>query len=478
MELDPRHEDRPEPRGALEFLLGAALLLGLVRFVQLGAPSLWFDEVLTWGDANAPEGRPANALGYHVVRWTVEALGVGPTEGALRFAPALAGWLAIPLTAWAFRPLAGARRCAVAALVVAASPWQLQWSQTARFYTFTEVALLLGTGLALRGVLAAGGLRPIPLALGLGFGAVSGLFHPHGWIVFGATLALVFVLALGRASGGARRRLAVAGLVCVALGAVAAVFAWPMWLRFAKYKGASDPLSGMAHFVLATGAYVTPALGAAAVGALALSLKSGRAGLAGALGVVGLSAAALLLLASQATVAAQYAFGLFPWIALVAAWPVGDRGREGRFTAAWTALLALPLLAGQALYFTAESAQRPRWREAARLVHEQRGPEDLVAAIPAGVVEFYLTGGRDELARSHTAVADVSFVNDPFRALRLARRGRTVWFVVRRDNLVRFRPGDRAALERFFDEECRRVHTFPVQVTGRDLAIEVFRFDP
>ncbi|MEL6716360.1 MAG: hypothetical protein AAFP86_21455, partial [Planctomycetota bacterium] len=206
----------------------------------------------------------------------------------------------------------------------------------------------------------------------------------------------------------------------------------------------------------ATGAYVTPNLGAAAVGALTLSLRSGRAALTGALGVVGLSVVALLLLASQATVAAQYAFGLFPWVALVAAWPVGDHGREGRFTAAWTVLLALPLLAGQALYFTAESAQRPRWREAARLVHEQRAPEDLVAAIPAGVVEFYLTGGRDTLARSHTAVADVSFVDDPFRAVRLARHGRTVWFVVRRDNLVRFRPDDRAELMRFFDEECRR----------------------
>ncbi|MEL6716361.1 MAG: hypothetical protein AAFP86_21460, partial [Planctomycetota bacterium] len=167
------------------------------------------------------------------------------------FAPALAGWLAIPLTAWAFLPLAGARRCAVAALVVAASAWQLQWSQTARFYTFCEVALLLGTGFALRGVLAPGGPRPFQLALGLVLGALSGLFHPHGWIVFGATLALVFVLALRRASGGARRRLALAGLACVALGAVAIVFAWPMWLRFARHKGASDPVSGMAHFVLA-----------------------------------------------------------------------------------------------------------------------------------------------------------------------------------------------------------------------------------
>ena len=84
-----------------EALLAAAILLGLVRFVRLGASSLWFDEVLTWGDAHASGAGPSNRLGYLIVRWTVELLGHGPTEGALRFAPALAGWLAIPLTAWA-----------------------------------------------------------------------------------------------------------------------------------------------------------------------------------------------------------------------------------------------------------------------------------------------------------------------------------------------------------------------------------------
>jgi len=108
-------------RGEGRALLVAALLLGALRAWRLGDWSLWLDEAYTLADAHHGGGN-YNPLGYALVRWTAGVLG-GEDEVGLRAFPALAGWLAIPLAAWALRPLCGARRAALVALLVALSPW-------------------------------------------------------------------------------------------------------------------------------------------------------------------------------------------------------------------------------------------------------------------------------------------------------------------------------------------------------------------
>ena len=75
---------------ALEVGLGlllAALVLGLLRFARLGEWSLWFDEVLTWGDSHDFPGGLVNRAGYWLVRQTVEWTGGEPTEFTLRLGP-------------------------------------------------------------------------------------------------------------------------------------------------------------------------------------------------------------------------------------------------------------------------------------------------------------------------------------------------------------------------------------------------------
>jgi len=489
MTAAPEDPDTPAGRRGADALLAAAMLVGLVRFVGLGEFGLWFDEVLTWGDARSGTA-PRNAAGYALVEWVVDALGGRPTETALRFGPAVAGWLAIPLTAFAFRPLAGPRRAAAAALVVALSAWQLQWSQTARFYTFCEVVTLVGAALIVRGALAGSLAR---LAAGIAVGLASALFHVHGLVVTGAVAVCALPTARANLSPRAwRGLLGVAGAGALA----AALFALPMLRDYMAVKSVSDPVAGAAHFARSTAWFVTPTVAAACLAAMVLGpgLRGGDPRDEGAVddtralrivaGVAVLGGAALTALAAVVTTTAQYAFSLFPWIALLAVWPVGGAvaggggaGRGPRFALAWLTVVALPLVAGQALYFTAEHGQRPRWREASEFVDARRRPTDVVAALPAAVVEFYLSGGEDEDARRHDLVVHIDRYRTSVAVEDLPRQSRTIWYVVRRDFLERFGADERAAVERFLAERCRRVETFPVQATGRDLTIDVWRFD-
>ena len=88
-----------------------------------------------------------------------------------------------------------------------------------------------------------------------------------------------------------------------------------------------------------------------------------------------MNAALLALASTRAVVTAQYAFTLFPWVALVGAWPIGVRSLRAPVAGVRVVGLAvLPLLVGLILYVTVEHGQRGRWREAVALVDELRTP--------------------------------------------------------------------------------------------------------
>ncbi len=449
----------------------SALVVGLVRFLKLGSWSLWLDEVYTWGDAHSAAMQ--NPAGYRVIRAVVEALGEGPTEAALRLAPAVAGFVCVPLTAWAFTPFAGRRRAWLAALVVASSAWQVQWSQTARFYTMAQLVTLVGAGLALRGALAGRGAR---WAAGLLIAAAGALFHP---------LALVLCAGLGLAALALppgelpedRAAVRKATFVLALVGLAAAPVMWTrVWQRYSASKGVEDAVAGLQHFVLATGASMTPgvlllALGGAWVGLAARDRRAGFLAL-----VCSLNAALLALASTRAVVTAQYAFTLFPWVALLASWPIGVRALRSRGgpALAWSGVAVLPLLAGLFLYLTVERGQRGRWREAVALVEELRDPTDLIASTPAVVAEFYLTGATETDVRHGDAVLQL----DQWGARRLEpwlRSGRVGWIIVRNDYLQQMSREQRARVRRLMEEECALVRRFPVPALGRDLSIDVWR---
>ncbi|MEZ6013696.1 MAG: hypothetical protein R3F49_01165 [Planctomycetota bacterium] len=496
-------------------LMGLAGLVGLLVFVRLGRPSLWIDEVLTWMDAHA-QGGNYNRLGYFIVRKTVELLGGEPSEAALRLAPALAGWLAIPATAWAFLPLAGARRAALAALFVACSPWQLYWAQNARFYTFVELAGLVGVGALLRGLAVPEARRALVwLAAGLACLAAGALFQLQSLLVLAAFVVALLVVRPGRQAlaaatgvgprpGGAAapldaaqraRRVALVWRLGVAAAVLLAALAVPAERVFARYMlakkggGLGDALGAL----LALGNTIRPSFGAAfLVGAVYAARQ--RAGLFAAL-VPTFGAAVVVALGFLTKTTAQYAFAFLPWIALVAAWPVGPGRASGPGSpkgwgrsCAWAFLVGAPLWSASLLQVGPGYGDRPRWREAVAHIEAGLQPGDLVLSLPAPPAEFYMSRGhvargaadadraRLRPGRLATRVGVLDSFN-PSIFERPARDGRPMWIVLRTDYLLTWPPADRARLVAFLRDECRLDARFPVRVEARDLDLEVWRRD-
>jgi hypothetical protein len=464
------------------WILLAALAIGLVRFLRLERWSLWFDEAVTWTDyhhslENAEIG---STLGYRAIGAAVALLGGVPDEFALRFLPALCGWLAIPLAFWAFRPLAGSRRAAGAALLVAASAWHVYWSQTARFYTMAQAVSLLGAGIAVRGLWSR---RIVLTGAGIVVAALAVAFHPSGGLVLPALVVAPLILRFRKdfapspdPRAGAIGLLLLAGFLVLRSG-------W-VWRTLQNYIW-QKPQSSPAHFLLTTGFYVTPVLATAAlVGTVAAVRRRDPFHLFAAL-VAAIVVLSALVVSLFARISAQYVFVALPWIALLACVPlVGPETRPAMEAsispastpatrAGWLAVLALPSLATTVLYFTVRKGERPQWREAYEYVWNHREDGDLVLGMEATVGEYYLNPSRTELR--HTV--RIGWL-DRYRAKepeRWADHARRTWYLLNPEQLLDWDPDDAAAMRRFLAEECRLVASYPLYVESRDLSVWVYR---
>jgi len=445
--------------------------VGLARFHRLGDWSLWYDECLTLADGWHGAGN-YNPLAYAVIRATAELLGGRTDELALRLAPALAGWLVIPLTFWAFRPAAGDRRAALAAFLVALSPWQLYWSQNARFYTLVEVPALLGTGLCLRGLL--GGRRVTALA-GLVVVAAGTTLQLQAALLTGALAFAPWIAARLARSGDAPARRAAGVLALVGALVVLASLAWVggAFGRYAEMKPV-DPLASVLHLAQSTAFFLTPTLAVGAlVGGIAILRERDFPGLL-ALLIPLLVGGAATAAAAFAQGSAQYVFVAMPFVALLAVWPLESAplARSAGARLALVALLAAAPGAGSGLYFGVRHGERPRWREAYGLVDELRAEGDAVAGMQGPVGEYYLRPGSTDL-RHPRSVVWIDRTR-PYSWAPLARGERALWLVVRPDFLQLWGRQERRDFAAFLREECRLVRRFDVHLEGRDLDLEVY----
>jgi len=462
--------------------------VGLVRFFRLGEWSLWLDEVYTLHDAwqiqqHGFSAWPKNPLGYAMIAAWLRLLDGWPGEVDLRLLPAFFGWLAIPLTAWAFAGVIGTRRAGIAALLVALSSWHVYWSQNARFYTLAQDLSLIGGALVMRGLFATSGPRLLATAAGLLIGLTAALAHPSALFLVPAFVVAACVLPvagvrLTREQLRAQRLLVVAGVLGIL---AAAPWAWRVAAAYFAAKGFGGAalgawLSGAGHLTLTSGFYITPVLGTAALFGAWNGVRERAATevfIAATCAIVALLA---LVAAILAKASAQYVFVLLPWIAALATTPFRVRGGEVRFewSAARTAvllLLALPAAADTALYFAVRHGDRPRWREAFRLAFDQRGQEDLLFCAFAPVAEYYLGPHRRDL-RHPLSVMTLDQYQHYFER-HWARQGRGAWFVVQRELLQDLPEPERRRLERMFASECKLVAVFEVPSVARELDLWV-----
>jgi hypothetical protein len=463
-------------------LLALGLIVGLVRFFRLGQWSLWFDEAITWTDAHhSLEGAEiTNPLGYRAIAAVVRMLGGVPDEFSLRFLPALLGWCVVPATWWAFRPWAGPRRAAAAALLVAASSWHVYWSQNARFYTMAQLVVLVGGGVFLRGLWnGRAWLAAIGIAIA-GFGAV---LHPSAGLILPALVLAPWLMAVVRTRlpTSARKPLLAVCLLLVAALLVRIDWVVTTWETYQRQKGQAgqgDP----AHFVLTSGFYITPLwLTAATIGAVC-ALRRRDPFHVFVTCVVALVLAAGLVASVKARMSAQYVFVVLPWVAVLACAPLelacdaGASGEPAARSSAWFAggllVLVLPALTSTALYFTVRKGERPQWREAYEFVWNQREPDDLILGMEASVGELYLAPRRTELRNP----VHVTWL-DRWRA-RLpeiwAQHARRTWYILNPEQLLDWETRDADDLRAFLREQCRLVKCFPLYVESRDLSVWIY----
>lgn len=466
----PQPSTRHLPAGSV---LALALLFSLLRFVRLGEWSLWIDESLTWADAHhgLDTSDLFNPLGYRLVTGVAALCGSPPDEFALRLLPALAGIACVPLCAWAFAPLLGRRRAAWAALFLAVSAWHLFWSQTARFYTLSQLTALLGAGLALRGLLHGGRVHTYG---GFLLCAAAANFHPSAAL-------LVPGLALGAWFAGARdaerrRRAREAALVLAVIGIACSPWALrPLWHHLGQ-KPSPGALAGPLHLGLTAGYFFTPFLGAAAMWSAFQAWKREDPGgrLLTVLLCVGCGAAVLISVRAQLT--AQYLFVLLPFACALAANLLSSEtpgtARAPRTEGALLAGLVLASLANCALYLTSRAGERPRWREAYHYVENARRPGDLIAGMASPIGEFYLGGGSTDLRHPRVIQPLGRFYVEGPRHWR--RDGRRTWLVIRPQWFADMQPEDAEVLREFLRNECRLMQRFEVSMDGRDLDVLVY----
>lgn len=387
-------------------VVGAAL-----RLWGLGEWSFWVDEGHTWRDATMPLTGETGFLATDRVLYGVPflmlrlLLGLGVTgydEASVRLPFAIVGIVTVPVVAVCGRRLIGPWPAVVAALLFAANPWHIFWSQNARGYV---LALLMSVVAIHRASCWLESRRARDLVLLAAAAGLAATSHPTALMLVGAFAGYVVVRwGLSRASGGGT-----VGVFAVSFAAVSALVLLPLLIReldglgllpfrgFMKSK--ADP--SLRHFVETTLFYFRPATLLA--GLLAMAVAPRLLGRDRALYLICMAVVPLLVLtgvsASLVKVTARYGLCALPvltWLvaALVVHVASRLRARSLPLAAVLPTLLAADALWNDYGYFATQHGQRARLREAADFVKDEAARRGLEGALAVTVnepaMEYYL----------------------------------------------------------------------------------------
>ena len=360
----------------IAFVSGVSLVLGLFR---LGTPSLWVDESFTARAAHAPvtdyiEGY--HWLYYSIVRpWTEVA---GTSEWALRLPSVVGAMIASALVVVLGRKLFDRWVGLVAGLLIATSPFVVQWSQQARGYTFLLALSALATLLLIRALES--GTRRDWMLYGLAFAAVI-VWHPVGAILLGPAQA---VLAYQRRGRVLPHGLLAAVIIC-ALGVPwAAQIAMRstgdgVAMDWLKAPSGEVALRALLDVSGVTGLGVLLSL----LGLLILWRASGRPA-AIWLGVWALSPFVLALLVStvQPIYLDRYLLVAAPAFALLGGVALTRVGRRSRFVLAAVAVVLTGVGLAQWYSVSDGNWRGENWRDAVATVLDRRSDGDAVVVAP------------------------------------------------------------------------------------------------
>ncbi|MGD8398686.1 MAG: glycosyltransferase family 39 protein, partial [Anaerolineae bacterium] len=234
--------DRSTSLPVLLTLLAIVLLAAVLRFYQIDGQSLWNDEGTSVALAGQSPGAIASAaaadihppLYYWLLAGWTQILGT--SEVAVRSLSAILGTLLVALTFWLGRRISGPALGLVAALLAAASPFQVYYSQEARMYILAAVLAAAAIAVLVRIV-----ARPSwPAYAALVLTEAAGLYthYSFAFVVIAINLAYLLWLAAERQRVGAGRSLRV---VTWLLSQAAAFLLYLPWLPTALRQVTSWP---------------------------------------------------------------------------------------------------------------------------------------------------------------------------------------------------------------------------------------------
>jgi mannosyltransferase len=356
---------------------GVALVLGLVR---LGTPSFWADESFT---ARAVEGSALDLFdGYHGLYYSIAkpwAFAFGTSEAALRFPSVVGAMLAAALLVVLGRKLFDRWVALVAGLVLATSPFVVEWSQQARGYTLM-LALSLGATLLLLRALDRS-TRGAWAVYGLAFAALV-VWHPVAGLLLAPAHAVLLsqrrerVLPHGLLAGAIVLAIGVPWAAQIAIRSTGDGVAMD-WLKFPSAEVAARAVldvSGVAGLGLLL-----------ALGGLWALVRDREREVAAWLGTWALAPFALALVVSlvRPVYLDRYLIVATPAFALLVGVAVMSLPRRLRVAAGTAAVVATCV--GLVLWYsegTDGNWRGENWRDAVGTVLERRGEAEAVVVVP------------------------------------------------------------------------------------------------
>ena len=390
-------------RVQLVALAGIIVLAATLRFYRLGDWSFWLDEIRTinraaihvnWETIISEWWHPS--LSLILINSALETLGV--SEWSARLVPALIGIISIPIVYFPIKRLFGSTVALIAVLLLAVSPWHLEWSQTARFYTSLMLLYFLASYvffLALERdqpayLLIA--LLLFVLAIGERFLAV--FLVP----VALSYLFLITVLPYEKPSGLNKRNITlilVPGVIFGFIDLARYVMTGSSYLLSSIELAVSAPIDDPLRIVILVVYNMgVPLFCLALFGGYSLLLQRNRGGLYFTIGAV----VPLLLLAALNPfifTVNRYVFMTLPCWIILAASAVRQifhlMPRPGKTLAvAVLALLVADALGAHLMYYQINHGNRPEFRAAFTYVASRKDADDVVVSAVPEIGTYYL----------------------------------------------------------------------------------------
>ena len=384
-------------RGRGYWLAVAAILAlaAVLRFYRLGEWSLWVDEGATY--LRASTGRLTDQgpmystapLNFVVTGWVIRLMGATPFW--LRFFPAVCGIAGVGALIWSGTLLASRGSGLIAGLLLAISPWHIEWSQNARHFSPAFLFMTVAFA-AFFSFWESGKTWWLPLtALAAGLGLATHSSSAFALVAMGAYAGCLVLLPRFR---GVVTRAKVVGTVAT-FAAIALTYI-PIALSVSSYLGEHKPAWNSPANVAESIAFYAGPLPLFLAGAVGLlESKAGRRGALLALQWLAWPIALAVLAATRTISSNAYALvSLGGMVVLL------GLGIERLWTADAASIRAMGtvLLIGLAakfgsdtwLYYTKEQGNRPPWREATAWIAHHAAPNDSIFATEGIPVGYYL----------------------------------------------------------------------------------------